>query len=215
MLNKKMKNEQKLIPKYSFKYEKLFFQLLIEKFGITKNVTLDIGCGAGFFTNLLNKMEFDVCGLDFDFSNIKQALETYGINFLVADSRKPPFSQKTFDLILSRGLSTFYTTDIADASSQRDELLNLLKINGVLIFITASNLSGRRTRIQNHQIENVEEFFKKPDYEAWTYFFFGKNHLFKLMRNAAFSPLFTKISRFLTKITKRSGYIVCIIKKKG
>ena len=204
-----------MTSKYSYRDEKQFFDLLIRKFGIKKNATLDIGCGSGFFTNLLDDIGFNVFGLDLDIDNVKEAFKKYHSNFLIGDALHPPFLPKTYDFILSRGLSTFYPEKIENANEQRDVLLNLLKIGGILVLITASNLSRKKTRIQNHQIKDVLNFFSKEDTEAQIYFFFAKNHLFKFFRNFAFNSVFTKLSSILTKISGRSGYIVCIIKKKS
>lgn len=204
-----------MTSEYSFKDEKLFFHLLIEKFGIKKNKTLDIGCGSGFFTNLLNDIGFKVCGLDFDIEKIKSASKKYSADFLMGDARNPPFHPETYDFILSRGLSTFYPDKIVKASDQREVLLNLLKSDGTLVFITASNLTGKKTRIQNHEVKDVLDFFSKKETETKIYFFFAKNHLFKVFRSLSFSSIFTKLSRMFTKISGRSGYIVCIITKKS
>jgi len=202
-----------LTPKYSYKDELMFFNLIIKKYGIKNNQTLDIGCGTGFFTNLFDDIGFNVYGLDLNTNNLKEACKKYHSNFLIGDARQPPFSPNTFDLILSRGLSTFYPDNIQSASEQRNVLLKLLKIGGVLVFITSSNLSGKRTTIQNHEIKNVLKFFQEQNTEAEIFFFFAKNHLFNVFGELTFNSLFTKISYILTKITKRSGYIVCIIKK--
>jgi SAM-dependent methyltransferase len=193
----------------------MFFNLIIKKYGIKINQTLDIGCGEGFFTNLLDDIGFNVCGLDLDMKNLKEACKKYHSNFLIGDARQLPFSPNTFDLILSRGLSTFYTDNIESASEQRNVLLKLLKTGGILVFITSSNLSGKRTTIQNHEINNVLKFFTKQNTEAEIFFFFAKNRLFNVIGGLAFNSLFTKLSRILTKITKRSGYIICIIKKQS
>ena len=103
-----MKTENRLSSRYSLKYEKLFFDLLFKKFRITKNRILEIGCRSDFFNSLLDEMGFDVCGLDLDLQNIKDAFKKYHSDFLVANSKNPPFSKNSFDLILSRGLSTFH-----------------------------------------------------------------------------------------------------------
>lgn len=201
-----------MVSPYSFNDEKLFYTLILEKFGISKNKALDIGCGSGFFTNLLNQLGIKTIGIDLDVERIKEANSQYNSDFLISDSKKPPFFTSSFDLILSRGLSTFYTDDIQESSNQRDVLLELLKNNGTLIFITSSNLSGKRTTIKNHQISDVLSFFTLPSASTWTYFFFGKNLLFKLFGRFAFNPFFSKLSSLMTKLTKRSGYIVCIVK---
>lgn len=205
-------SKNSLSSPYSFNDEKFFYTLIFKKFGISQNKALDIGCGSGFFTDLLNQLDLKTIGVDLDIERIKQAHSHRNSDYLVSDSMKLPFSKNTFDLILSRGLSTFYTDNIHDSSDQRDALFELLKNNGTLIFITASNLSGKRNSIKHHQLKEILSFFKLPNTNAWVYFFFGKNYLFRILGNSAFNPIFTKLSVLMTKLTKRSGYIVCIIK---
>ena len=199
---------------YSFNREKLFFKMLFKKFEISSNMSLDVGCGHGFFTDLLKKMGHESYGIDLDKKVIVEASKNFKSNFLIADSTHLPFSNNTFDFILCRGLSTFYNQILEHSSSQREHLLNLLKNDGFLVYITASNLSGQKSTIQNHKIHEVLSFFKNPKCEVSIYFLFAQGLLFKLFRENAFKPIFTNLSSLLTKLTKHSGYIVCIIKKR-
>lgn len=200
-------------PQYSILREKLFFTEISKKFEISKKITLDVGCGYGFFTDLLNQIGFDAYGLDLDKEVVISAAKNYESKFLIGDSTRLPFSKNTFDMILSRGLSVFYKEIHEDIPYQREHLLDLLKKDGFLIFITSTNLSGKKTTIQNHSFAEVSLFFTKPNLETSSYFFFAQGILFKVFGANAFSPFFTKISILLTKITKRSGYVVCVVKK--
>ena len=200
--------------RYSFKREKIFFDTLSKKFGIVHGISLDVGCGYGFFTNLLQQIGHKTYGLDLNSSAIKDASKKYQSNFIIGNSTKMPFTNGTFDFILCRGLSVLYNEILDDVSLQKDHLLDLLKDNGILMYVTASNLSGQKTTIYNHKLHEINLFFSKSGYRSSVYFFFAQNLLFKIFRNWVFSPFITKFSCFLTKITKHSGYLVCIVEKK-
>lgn len=200
-------------PRYSLKREKLFFENLSKKFEIPRKMTLDVGCGYGFFTDLLDQMGHEAYGIDLDKEVIFAATKNFKLNFLIGDSTRLPFSDNTFDVILCRGLSVFYREIYEDVSEQREHLLDLLKKDGYLVFITSTNLSGQKTTIQNHKFTDVSSFFTKPNLETSIYFFFAQGILFKIFGVNAFSSIFTKMSILLAKITKRSGYVVCIVKK--
>lgn len=194
---------------YSLRDERLFFAKLFGKFGRKIGIGLDVGCGYGTFTRLLEEMGYDMYGVDLDLERITRAHKGHDSNFLIGDSRRPPFRANTFGLVLCRGLSTLTSEDLQlqVAGAQRDTLLDLL------IFISASNLTGKRTTIQNHQIRAVVSFFTKPSYRVSVFFFFAQRHLLTVMGRYAFSPTITRLSRLLTLVTKRAGYIVCVVEK--
>lgn len=199
-------------PQYSYAHEKTFFDLIIHKFNVRRGVALDLGCGYGFFTNLLSDMGFDkVYGVDLDFDRVTDAVKNYGQKFLLGDSMSPPFPNKTFDLVLCRGLSTF-SVDLNHAHKQKRIILQLVKEGGVLLFIQATNLSGKKTTIQNHKIEDVARFFGDgTECPPTVYFFFGKRSL-AMLHESIFSKPVTHISSLFAKAARRSGYIVCVVK---
>jgi SAM-dependent methyltransferase len=200
-------------PQYSVLREKLFFKKLLKKFEIPKKNILDVGCGYGFFTSLLGQIGYEAYGVDLNKEAISNASKDYTSNFLIGDSTRLPFTKNTFDVILCRGLSVFYKEIHEQLPYQREHLLDLLKKDGFLIFITSTNLSGQKTTIQNHRFEELLSFFNKPNLETSGYFFFAQGLLFKIFGENAFNSIFTKLSILLAKITKRSGYVVCVIKK--
>jgi SAM-dependent methyltransferase len=200
---------------YSIKDERFFFATLLTKFRKNNGICLDVGCGYGFFTNLLGEMGYDISGVDLDTERILEAHKRYAASFLVGDARHPPFMRNAFDLVLCRGLSTLSSQDLAIEASaqQRDALMDLLTRGGLLVFISASNLTGEKTSIQNHKLPEVSTFFAKSSYRVSTFFFFAQRHVLKLLRRFAFSSVITKASSLLTQITRRAGYIVCIVEK--
>ncbi|MGI0021835.1 MAG: class I SAM-dependent methyltransferase [Nitrososphaeraceae archaeon] len=179
----------------------------------SRGVALDAGCGDGFFTGLLEEMGFESYGIDVDKERILHASKTYSSNFIISDSRLLPFCDQTFDFILCRGLSTFYGDDNA-CIKQSEVLLSMLKVNGFLVFISGSDLTGRRTSIRNHRMQDVLLFFTKPSYNRSVYFIFAKKYLVKSLHGFAFSSLIITLSYLMTKLTGHGGYIVCVIKRK-
>jgi SAM-dependent methyltransferase len=196
---------------YSSKREGAFLQTL---FGLKGGIALDAGCGYGFFTDLLNQIGYEACGLDLDFSRIAEAAKSYQTNFVLADSRSPPFKEDSFDLVFCRGLSTFLTDlQLQTPHEQMDALRRVLKPTGLLIFQGASDLSGRYTTIQNHKIDEVRRFFAEGISEPTIYFLFAPAIVFRVLRGWAFSSVATRLCSWLTKVTGRSGYIVCCGRK--
>jgi len=68
---------------------------------------LDVGCGAGRFTEIVSKYGGDVIGIDLSYS-VDVALENLGIktgiNFIQADIFNLPFEKGIFDIIFSIGV---------------------------------------------------------------------------------------------------------------
>ena len=196
--------------RYSVSHETSFLKKLFNRFGAANGLILDIGCGDGFFTDLLANMGYEACGVDFDAERIKTAHNRYTRSFALADSRRPPFPKNTFDIVFCRALSTFYTDlRLQSAKEQRDTLFDLLRVDGLFVYQTASDLSGRRTTIQNHEIDDVRAFFREQGHQVSVYFFFATTLVFRVLRNFAFSSTVTRLSITLTKITGHPGYIVC------
>ncbi len=174
---------------------------------------MDMGCGYGFFTNLLDSMGYEVCGVDLDPERIAEATKAYRSSFVLADSRHPPFRGGSFDLVFCRALSTFYVDlQRKPPSEQRDTLMELLRTDGLFLYETASTLSGRYGKIQNHKIGDVKAFFGERTQGCEVYFLFAPTVVLRVLGRYAFSGMITRLSAMLTTITGRSGYIICGIK---
>lgn len=63
---------------------------------------LDLGCGAGFSTNLLREVGFEVIGIDINPLMIEKA-KVKGLNVVLGDFREleKHFKEKTFDYVVS------------------------------------------------------------------------------------------------------------------
>lgn len=66
---------------------------------------LDIGCGTGHIAAMLSSIGFNAIGFDVSIKNIKRIWiplkVTYGSQYMVADARKLPFGDETFNVIIA------------------------------------------------------------------------------------------------------------------
>lgn len=82
----------------------VFLKRLISNSGKQRKV-LDIGCGYGKYTQMLSKKFYTVTGIDLSQQSINFARSQHNepnIAYIVADSRKLPFKDKSFDVVFSR-----------------------------------------------------------------------------------------------------------------
>ena len=108
---------------------------VIEDYGITRGKALDIGCGPGQMTLALARMtDLDVTGLDIEPEAVeigRRHAEEAGLqsrlHFVSADAHSLPFSEDTFNLIVSRGTLPFLRDQVLAVS----EVYRVLKPGGV------------------------------------------------------------------------------------
>ena len=103
----------------------------------TDGSVLDIGCGTGRATRVLDSMGFDVVGLDLSEALLSETSSRFGdINFCMGDVCSLPFGAESFDY----ALFTWMGIDHIAPESQRIEALReverVLKPNGIFVFRT-------------------------------------------------------------------------------
>lgn len=113
---------------------------------------LDIGCGAGFFSILLAKMNYQVTGIDLSKNMIVQSQklaneENVDVDFLVMDAEKLEFDDETFDVIISRNL-TWTLPHLQDAYI---EWLRVLKPGGILLNYDGEHAKNHHNSTGAHQ----------------------------------------------------------------
>ncbi|TEW55600.1 23S rRNA (guanine(745)-N(1))-methyltransferase [Psychromonas sp. RZ22] len=89
---------------------------------------LDLGCGEGYYTQLINQRlkKHRTCGVDISKVAIRYAAKRYqDIDFCVASAYQVPLADESIDLIIR-----IY------APSKAEELIRLIKKNGYLITVT-------------------------------------------------------------------------------
>lgn len=63
---------------------------------------LDVGCGAGFLSNELAKMKYDVCAIDVSLESLKVAQrfdQTQTVRYRQADAYQLPFADHSYDVV--------------------------------------------------------------------------------------------------------------------
>jgi ubiquinone/menaquinone biosynthesis C-methylase UbiE len=109
---------------------------------VQDQVTLEIGCGAGDFSNHLAKLGAHVTGIDFsptavEIAGSKAKAQSLPTKFLVADAQHLPFENETFDLIFSCEC----LEHIPNPKLALSEMYRVLKPQGHLI-LTTENYSN-------------------------------------------------------------------------
>lgn len=146
------------------KYEaQLILDLLKPKQG---EIILDAGCGTGVFTLDILSMGSRVVGLDIAFPMLIQAgkkLKGYPFRMVLADMLNLPFSENSFDKVVSVTALEF----IKDAKGAVEELFRVTKRGGCIVVATLNSLSPWASRRKAEAKERHTIFekaiFRSPD----------------------------------------------------
>lgn len=100
---------------------------------------LDVGCGPGFFSIILNRLGYKVTSVDYSpemVSTAEKNLNDHGFipNVLRGDAQKLPFDSNTFDLVVSRDL----VWNLEHPEKAYKEWARILKPGG-MIFVVDGN----------------------------------------------------------------------------
>jgi SAM-dependent methyltransferase len=119
---------------------------------------LDLGCGQGRHSVMLNRSGFEVCGLDLSENSIEQARmhENEGLGFYVHDMRYP-FRINYFDYVVNLFTSFgYFKNDYDDRRTILSAASNLRR-NGVLIidFLVAEKITRELVPFEEKQVEDV------------------------------------------------------------
>lgn len=108
------------------------------------SVVMDLGCGTGFFSNVLQERfkKSSVVGVDLSIDMLSAAQQKSSNLFVGGDAEKLPFADNSIDLIYSN----FALQWCLDLSQLFDELWRVLKPGAELIFTTLGNQSLRELR---------------------------------------------------------------------
>jgi SAM-dependent methyltransferase len=120
-----------------------------------KSKILDLACGKGRHSINLNKMGYDVTGVDNSIESIKKANEynSQTLKFKVHDMRKP-LGQK-FDLIVNLFTSFAYFDDFNDNLKTLDSIKSSLNEEGLAV-IDFLNIKYVKNNLINENIEEID-----------------------------------------------------------
>jgi len=139
---------------------------------------LDIGCSKGFMIYDFSKLipGLKVKGIDVSEYAIENAMPEMKANVEVADARKLPFQDKSFDVVIS--INTIHNLDRADCGQALKEIQRVAK-RGAFITVDAYRTEEEKRRMYNWNltaktimsIEEWEAFFKEVGYTGDYYWF--------------------------------------------
>jgi len=96
---------------------------------------LDVGCGAGFLSNELGKLNLRVTGMDLSEESLKVAAKhdvTKTVHYQTADAYRLPFADETFEVLTAMD----FLEHVEDPAAVIKEFSRVLKPNGLFIFHT-------------------------------------------------------------------------------
>ena len=127
--------ESPMVNKYSLR-KRLKLPILMRALKIKKTDTLlDVGCGAGVFSQEMALRGGKVIGLDYSDTNVKAVRERYkllNLSFEIGDATKMPFKNETFDSVLG----TEIIEHIQDDNIFVSECYRVLKNGGKVVITT-------------------------------------------------------------------------------
>jgi SAM-dependent methyltransferase len=152
--------------KYSLLKEYLWHRRhLVSRFGLRRGMRiLEVACGTGFHTNLLNRMGFECIGVDRSSVGIEWAQAHYPKStYHCCDiSGDMPVEPGSFDVVYARGCS-HYHYDLFSEKALRTttHLMGYLKPGGVFVMVIVSDLSGRMPpgKIRQNTLADYERHF--------------------------------------------------------
>lgn len=211
----------KMILKMGFKYYSEDKYLIRKVLKYSENQTpkvLDVGCGIGHHAFLFEKYGANVIAFDYNETVVKKANEkkkelNSNVDFLIADGTSPEsyFTEK-FDIIFMAGFSIF---GINLNKEIMEKYLSLLDVEGKLIFVHNSNLTGlvRKTNWRNHKIVELKNFFEGMGCNIKNIYFYDRHIIVKILRHFVFTNLSTKMHILISKITQLPCALVFVVEK--
>ncbi|MCX9084517.1 MAG: class I SAM-dependent methyltransferase [Candidatus Methanoperedens sp.] len=111
----------------------------IESYCAQKNV-LELGCGTGIYTEMINKYTNKVLGTDISGKMLIYTKNKKGLSNLIRiDAHKIPLRTRSFDVIITMGLFEYIQRDVVITEMKR-----ILKQNGICILSVPNKYSACR-----------------------------------------------------------------------
>lgn len=110
--------------------------------GLPKGRVLDVGCGSGRLLRRMERLGWEVEGIDFDQAATENISRKYGIKTHVGDVRHLPFSAESFDAIVMNHVIEHVDNPLAVLEA----CTRLLRPGGRLVMITPNALSVAHRR---------------------------------------------------------------------
>lgn len=129
-------------------YLKEYEDKIVKKYFKPGMVILDLGCGAGRTTAVLDKLGYRVFGADVSVKLIQLAKSRYPqINFAVQDACQMTYPAETFDLVFFSFNGLDYIYPKANRVEAIKEIGRVLKSGGLFIYTSHNAFNFPRTKI--------------------------------------------------------------------
>jgi ubiquinone/menaquinone biosynthesis C-methylase UbiE len=123
-------------------------------------MVLDVGCGPGRDTAILNSKGCKVIGLDLSSGLVEEAKRRYPtIDFVIGDMTKLPFEDNFLDGIWANA-SLLHLPTADDVKKTLDEFVRVLKVNGVVHISVKAQTSEAETAVVKDDLSGAERFFR-------------------------------------------------------
>ena len=123
---------------------------------------LDVGCGTGYYSDILHQAGCHVTGIDISDHAIATARERFpSITFVSGDALSYETAER-FDCIFSLGMSVMNTRQLQNVRDYIHRMLGLLAPGGVLVFLGDSDLSGGMSRSGSWIYHRWDEILEMP-----------------------------------------------------
>jgi len=158
-------------PEYKKRLEEL--EPYLTKYLVNKGRVLDLACGVGGFSFLLEDYGFEVVGVDIDEEMIKKAREykkerNSNVVFMQADAKNLPFDDNSFDYVLFIGDNVVHFTP-PELNQVFKEIQRVLSRDGLFILhfndlremipmLKSSNIVGEKYWVSKMLLDKEEKF---------------------------------------------------------
>jgi len=164
---------------------------------------LDLGCGVGYFTELLSVKDAQVFGIDIDAKAIQYAKQNTSVNkFFIASAESIPFKENSFDKLLCSEVLEHIDNDEQVVS----EIYRVCK-NGAIVVITVPTEEGcfgsKIKKIGHGDAESGERHYR-DGYTRFALESLLKRNGIILVKSQYSMVFFTELFMGLTKI----GYLI-------
>lgn len=132
----------------------------------TPGKLLEVGCGNGRFLSRMQKLGWDVLGIDFDPNAVKTAQNKYKVPVRLGKLEDIGFSDSSFDAVTMNQV----IEHVHDPISLMRECFRILKPNGNLVLITPNSESWGLMKFQNkwRGLEPPRHLFLFSQKTLWT-----------------------------------------------
>lgn len=120
---------------------------------------LDLACGKGRHSVILNKLGFEVLGADLSENSIQESkkFEKDGLSFMVQDMRET-IPHETFDAVFNLFTSFGYFNDMSDNEKVIHSVFEMLETNGILVidFMNVHRVLEKMVAEESKEISGIK-----------------------------------------------------------